>query len=197
MVLTPINRDHIEDFDLKHKKVWKSVTSVRNVRTSLNSLVVFMRRPLRVSTTVVECSLLCLVRFAPSFFKLHECCKSEMAEFKAVMSCLITDVSSWISTAGSSNIDVRFATIQCTNSTLLIGPTSSSECKVIGQVTSIISFINSLHIFSWDCTHASVTTYNMPGLHCILWKESLQGHGFASWLGYIKKNYHNQEVLDN
>jgi hypothetical protein len=38
-----------------------------------------------------------------------------MAAFNAVISCLTTDVSSWISTAGSSNIDVRFATTSQTN----------------------------------------------------------------------------------
>ena len=90
-------------------------TSVRKVKTSLNSFVVFMRRLFSVSTTVVECSLLCFVLFTFSFRESQRHCKSEIAAFSAVMSCLITDVSSWISTAGSSNIEVRFATAKhCT-----------------------------------------------------------------------------------
>lgn len=94
------------------------LTSVRKVRTFVNSFVVFKRRLLRVSTTVVECSLLCLVWFAPSCLESQICCKSDMAAFNAVISCLTTDVSSWISTAGSSNIDVRFATTTQTKSCL-------------------------------------------------------------------------------
>ncbi len=86
------------------------LTSVLIVKTSLKSFVVLMSRLFRSSTIVVECSLLCFVRFAASFRESQRTCKSEMAAFSAVISCLMTEVRSCISTAGSSNIDVLFAT---------------------------------------------------------------------------------------
>lgn len=78
--------------------------SVRRVSTSLNSLVASFNRERRLSITVWEWSALCL--FGPPPEKVL---RSEMAWFRAWMSCFTTVDSSLISSAGSSNMEVRLA----------------------------------------------------------------------------------------
>lgn len=86
------------------------LTSVRMVRTSLNSFVVLINRFLRSSTTVVEWLVVSLDMFPFSFLELQRSWRSTTAEFNVVMSCLIRAVSSWISIVGSSKTEVLFAT---------------------------------------------------------------------------------------
>eukprot|EP00958_Prasinococcus_capsulatus_P023315 scaffold3428_cov379-Prasinococcus_capsulatus_cf.AAC.24 len=86
---------------------WTLRFSVRMVSTSLNSFVVSKRRVFRLSTTVAECWVDCLL-LVPSARVLW---RSSIAALRAVMSCFTTPVSSWISAAGSSNMEVRLASL--------------------------------------------------------------------------------------
>lgn len=85
-------------------------TSVRMVRTSLNSFVAPIKRFFRLSTTVVEWVVVSLEMFPLSFWELQRNWRSTKAELSALISCFTTAVSSWISRVGSSNTDVLFAT---------------------------------------------------------------------------------------
>lgn len=87
-------------------------TSVLMVKTSLNSFVALIKRFFKLSTTVVEWLLVSVEILPLSFCELQRSCRSTTAEFKAVISCLITAVNSCISTVGSSKTDVLFATAQ-------------------------------------------------------------------------------------
>lgn len=59
---------------------------------------------------MVEWLVVSLEMFPLSFWVLHRNCRSTTAELSAVISCLITAVSSWISRVGSSKTDVLLAT---------------------------------------------------------------------------------------
>mmetsp|Transcript_38531 Transcript_38531/g.108934 ORF Transcript_38531/g.108934 Transcript_38531/m.108934 type:complete len:287 (+) Transcript_38531:120-980(+) len=85
---------------------WTFRLSVRIVSTSLNSFVASLRRERRLSTTVVEWKELCLLhsRLLAATF-----CRSAIAALRPCISCFIMLVSLSISTAGSSNIEVRLA----------------------------------------------------------------------------------------
>jgi len=87
-------------------------TSVRMVRTSLNSFVVLIKRFFRLSTTVVVWVVVSVDMLPLSFWELLRSCRSTTAALSPVMSCLITAVNSWISTVGSSKTDVLFATVR-------------------------------------------------------------------------------------
>lgn len=86
------------------------------MRTSLNSFVALIKRFFRSSTTVVEWLVVSLEIFPLSFLELLRSWRSTTAEFRAVISCFITAVSSWISMVGSSKTEVLLATVNQGNS---------------------------------------------------------------------------------
>mmetsp|Transcript_14745 Transcript_14745/g.28377 ORF Transcript_14745/g.28377 Transcript_14745/m.28377 type:complete len:289 (+) Transcript_14745:507-1373(+) len=88
---------------------WALRFSVRIVSTSLNSLVAFISLDLRLFTTVDECSTFCLLLLYPLPAWCEKFCSSVIAPFSVLMSCLMIVVSSAISCAGSSKIEVRLA----------------------------------------------------------------------------------------
>ena len=92
---------------------WTFRLSLRKFRTSLNALVVSFKRPRRLSTTVCEWLRLCTL---DSRDMADSVCRSARPALRFWISSLMALLRSLISSAGSSNMDVRLASWDSLNS---------------------------------------------------------------------------------